>query len=116
MVQFLLSCSRNFSIIQNRKIYTFYIRVRHRLEPDQPSAHTCPPFTYLFIYLFIFGSFKNASSRSHYIASKQSIILRFAFSLLSTNESRLIKSPASLSLSLYVCPTLITFEPTDRFS
>jgi hypothetical protein len=36
------------------------------------------------------------------------------FSLLAKNESRLIKSP--VSLSPYVCVPLITFEPLGRFS
>jgi hypothetical protein len=38
------------------------------------------------------------------------------FSLLSKNESRLIKSPLCMSVCVFVCPPLITFKPLGRFS
>jgi hypothetical protein len=41
---------------------------------------------------------------------------RTIFSLLSKNESRLIKSPGCLSVCVSVCHPLITFEPLCRFS
>jgi hypothetical protein len=40
------------------------------------------------------------------------MLLLLIFSLLSKNESRLVKSPSCLS----VCPPLITFEALRRFS
>jgi hypothetical protein len=44
------------------------------------------------------------------------LLKRHIFSLLSKNESKLIKSPVCLCMSVSVCPPLITFEPHGRFS
>jgi hypothetical protein len=40
----------------------------------------------------------------------------FLFSLLSKNESRLVKSPVSLCVCVSLCPPLITFEMIEGFS